>query len=101
MLWIKPMDTTEPIEWHLIFNGDVQGVGFRATAYQIANNLGLVGSAQNLKDGTVEVFVQGHRKDLVCFLERIQAVFDGYIQDIKTQENPPNPDKTYFIIINT
>jgi acylphosphatase len=95
------MDKEENIEWHLIFAGQVQGVGFRATAYHLAKNLGLVGSAQNLKDGTVEVFVQGNRQDLDRFLAQIQAKFAGYIQDIRLQENPPNPDKTHFIITHS
>ena len=39
--------------------GRVQGVFFRASARLEAVRLGLVGSAQNLDDGSVEVIAQG------------------------------------------
>ena len=37
----------------MTFYGDVQGVGFRYTAYHIANSLGLTGYVHNEWDGTV------------------------------------------------
>jgi acylphosphatase len=89
----------EVVEWHLVIAGDVQGVGFRATAYQIANSLSLVGSAQNLPDGKVEIFVQGTRHELEHFMQRIQDSFLGYIREMNKQENPPNIDRTYFLIL--
>jgi len=42
-----------------IVSGGVQGVGFRANARAEARRLGLGGFARNLKDGTVEVQVEG------------------------------------------
>ncbi len=93
-------DRQPHIEWHLIVAGEVQGIGFRAAAYQLARELGLVGSAQNLADGTVEVYVQGNRHDLDRFLEKIQMKFNGHIREIRLKELPPDPDKTYFIILH-
>lgn len=43
----------------IIFVGRVQGVGFRATVQNYAKEMGLKGTAQNMPDGTVEVYVEG------------------------------------------
>lgn len=44
--------------------GQVQGVGFRYQAREIAQNLGLSGFAQNLSDGTVQMVVQGDKEKI-------------------------------------
>ena len=44
---------------HLIFSGDVQGVGFRYHANYISQRLGVTGWVKNLADGSVEVEIQG------------------------------------------
>lgn len=51
-----------------IVSGRVQGVAFRWSARERARELGLSGSARNLRDGSVEVFVQGAQAkvDLLC-----------------------------------
>ena len=43
----------------VIVSGRVQGVFFRDSCRQEAKRLGVSGSAQNLADGTVEVFAEG------------------------------------------
>jgi acylphosphatase len=48
--------------------GYVQGVGFRYFARRNALNLGLVGYARNLSDGSVEVVAEGEDKILETFL---------------------------------
>ncbi|SDH87896.1 acylphosphatase [Agrococcus jejuensis] len=40
-------------------HGSVQGVGFRWSAQQEAQRLGVAGSARNLVDGTVAAVVEG------------------------------------------
>ena len=49
---------------HIVFQGRVQGVGFRYTAKNMAQSLGLVGWVQNEWDGTVTMEVQG-RENLI------------------------------------
>ena len=44
---------------HIFFSGQVQGVGFRYRAVHLARPLGLTGWVRNLRDGRVEMEVQG------------------------------------------
>lgn len=49
--------------------GRVQGVGFRWSSYEQFVDLGLVGKAENGKDGTVEITVSGEDYQLDKFVE--------------------------------
>lgn len=49
---------------HLIIFGSVQGVFFRASTQQKANELGLKGWVKNRVDGTVELTVDGESDKL-------------------------------------
>ena len=70
------------LELHGIVHGNVQGVGFRATARREAEKLHLVGFARNLPDGTVELLVQGSREKLQQFLDQLNKHFANYIEKI-------------------
>src|SRR3989338_5519517 len=54
----------------LVF-GNVQGVGFRAYAKQIARNMQIIGFARNLDDGSVEIYVQALKPTISAFIKRI------------------------------
>ena len=54
---------------HLIIHGKVQGVFFRASARDKANELGLKGWIRNNSDGSVEIIAEGERVDLEKFTE--------------------------------
>jgi len=64
---------------HVIYSGDVQGVGFRFTAERAAVSLGLTGWVKNLSDGRVEAVCEAASEELNAFLERIDNVFGEYI----------------------
>ena len=49
---------------HLIIQGKVQGVFFRASTKEKARELGLRGFVRNRVDGTVEVVAEGHMAEL-------------------------------------
>lgn len=49
---------------HLLINGSVQGVFFRATAQQKAQELGVYGWVRNNSDGSVEVLAEGPDESL-------------------------------------
>jgi len=46
---------------HLLIDGRVQGVFFRAFVREVAHNLGLNGWVRNLRDGRVETVFEGEK----------------------------------------
>ena len=61
------MKTTKRV----IFNGRVQGVGFRYTTKQLALGFDIVGSVRNQKDGTVELKSMGEEDEVNEFITEI------------------------------
>lgn len=62
---------------HVLFSGQVQGVGFRYTALSHAKEVQLTGTVRNLPDGTVELFALGTKECLEDLLARLQKSFAG------------------------
>lgn len=83
---------------HILFSGQVQGVGFRYTANRIARRYNLTGFVQNLPDGDVEILAQGSEQDIKKYIADIQDSFKGYIQDTKMERVPCNARHTDFRI---
>lgn len=59
-------------ELHVIIHGHVQGVGFRATTCVFAEQLNLIGTVRNCRDGTVEIYAQGTKEKLEQLIEKLQ-----------------------------
>nr|WP_219914549.1 acylphosphatase [Thalassobacillus sp. CUG 92003] len=57
---------------HLIVQGRVQGVGFRATAQQIAGKYNITGWVRNQSDGSVEIEAEGSDKNLESFIQAMK-----------------------------
>lgn len=53
-------------------HGKVQGVGYRFFATRVARRLGLKGSIQNNRDGTVEALVEGDRGAIDEWIEELR-----------------------------
>lgn len=85
------MNTDEQIRVTALVQGTVQGVGFRYWTWRQAEKLGLVGSAVNRHDGSVEVVAEGPRWAVRDLLSEIQgpdapgAVFkvDAHYEDAR------------------
>ena len=58
--------------YHVIVEGQVQGVGFRGLAMLNAQRRHLTGSVKNLENGMVEIFVQGEEAAIDDFLAVIE-----------------------------
>jgi acylphosphatase len=54
---------------HLLIKGKVQGVFYRATAKDVAQELQLTGWVKNTKEGNVEIVVTGTNEKLQQFTE--------------------------------
>jgi acylphosphatase len=66
---------------HVLYAGRVQGVGFRYTAREVADEIGVTGWAKNLSDGRVELVAEAQEEVVKDFLERIARHFRSYIQN--------------------
>lgn len=60
----------------IIVKGKVQGVCFRATAKQVATELGYVGYVRNLPTGEVEIGLKGAEEDIDILIDAIKAKLD-------------------------
>ena len=58
---------------HVFYTGRVQGVGFRITAEETAQETGVVGWVKNLRDGRVELVAEGEEDVLQRFLATIRG----------------------------
>ena len=58
---------------HIFYSGRVQGVGFRITAEETAQAMGVVGWVKNLRDGRVELVVEADEAVLQRFLSAIRS----------------------------
>ena len=90
--------TQNTVRWHILFEGDVQFVGFRYTARLIARKLGLSGWVRNLPDGRVETEVQGPVSELRRFLLQMKSQPHFHITRCTILACPPDPDERRFSI---
>ena len=84
---------------HVLFSGAVQGIGFRFTCRDIAENLGNIsGTVENLFDRRVELVAEGEEENLVEFLQKITEYFGRNIRDKKIEwENATHEFKGFTI----
>lgn len=54
---------------HLIIKGRVQGVFYRATAKDVANEIGVTGWVKNTEAGDVEMMATGNKDQLLKLIE--------------------------------
>ena len=54
---------------HVVIEGKVQGVFFRANMQRVARSLDLAGWVRNLPDGRVEAVVEGAEKNMAAMLD--------------------------------
>ena len=84
---------------HVFYSGQVQGVGFRYTAQDIAMSLGLKGFVKNLEDGRVEIVAEGREADIKELLDKISKDQLGrYIKDTELSWEKPTKEFDSFEI---
>lgn len=75
----------------MIFEGRVQGVGFRYTTKDIAKGFDVCGTVKNLPEGTVEMEVMGEREEVEAFLKEIaeESAMAHHIKGMHVKNIPP------------
>ena len=85
--------------YYIIYEGIVQGVGFRWKLMNIASRYNLTGYARNLDNGNVEVEIQGNgvdeflKESLVP--DRFIKVYDYSIKELPLEEHETIFDVRY------
>ncbi len=72
----------------VVFQGRVQGVGFRYTTASIARRYPVLGFVRNLPDGSVELIAEADRLVLAQFLVDIASEFAGHIRKQDVSDVP-------------
>lgn len=87
------MYSIEPMSYmrsHVIISGRVQGVGYRYSTWEVANQLGIKGWVRNRSDGTVEAVFEG---DEATVAKMIQWCHQGpphaKVTQVAVESEPP------------
>lgn len=84
-----------------IFEGKVQGVGFRYTAKETSKGFDIVGWVKNLPTGTVELCLMGEEEEVDEFLKEIheESTQSHNIESFHLEEVPMLENTKGFTII--
>lgn len=83
---------------HVLYSGNVQGVGFRFAAERVAGRLGVTGYVKNLPDGNVEVVCEGSSQEIDEFLADMRDAMGGYISNALVHSSPARGEFSSFQI---
>ena len=86
------------IRKHIVFNGQVQGVGFRWRARQAARLYDCTGWCRNDWDGSVTMEIQGKEEAVDKVLESLEAGRFIWIHHMDVIEVSPETGETGFEI---
>ena len=78
------------------YTGNVQGVGFRATASMIARDYPVTGWVRNLDDGRVQMVVEGDSRAIDEFLKAISDHWLDEIAEVQIEHRDPCGQYTRF-----
>ena len=70
----------------IVFQGRVQGVGFRMTSARHARHHGLLGWVRNDPQGTVTAHVQGLSQEIEAWLQDMNHSLPGHVDGLQRRE---------------
>lgn len=84
----------------VIFEGRVQGVGFRYTVKDLARGFDVCGWVKNLPDGSVELQVMGEPEEVESFIHEIieESPVAGNVKNHYADKIPLLKNRTGFTI---
>jgi len=82
----------------VFFSGHVQGVGFRVGTERLARNYKVTGFVRNLKDGRVELVVEGEPEEIETFLDALKEQRSGFIQNTEETWLPATGEFERFAV---
>ena len=84
---------------HLLIQGKVQGVFFRASAKEVADRLGLNGWVRNTEEGDVEAMVTGADYQLQDFIAWCrQGPSGAVVRDVQVTEKQEETFQSFKIL---
>lgn len=86
------------IRQQLRFTGQVQGVGFRYTAYHLAQSIGITGWVYNDYDGSVLIQAQGTKEQISSLTNSLENGTFIQIDNIEHTEIPIDSTERTFKI---
>ena len=82
--------------WHIIFDGRVQGVGFRYRATHAAAAVGATGWVRNEYDGSVTMEIQATEEDIDRVIQMIERGRFVQIESMEAKTIPLRDDEYGF-----
>lgn len=80
------------------FSGRVQGVGFRYTAMNVAQEYAIGGFVRNLPDGRVELVIEGSASDRDAIIEELKRRMEDFISGVEVKQSPATGEFRRFTI---
>jgi acylphosphatase len=81
----------------VLYQGHVQGVGFRYTTHGLARRFAVAGYVRNLPDGRVEVVVEGADQEVSRFLQALARQMAEYIEHREEHDHAATSLTTFEI----
>lgn len=87
----------ERIRKHIIFSGDVQGVGFRYRMYHAAHANSVSGWVRNLYDGSVEAELEGTDAAIDMTVMQVERGMFVRIMNMDVKSVPIHNDHDFIV----
>lgn len=85
------------IRAHITVEGRVQGVGYRANTRRMANQLKLKGWVRNLRDGRVEIIVEGEEEMVDRLIQWChRGPTSAYVRNVSVEISKPRREFDRF-----
>ena len=81
----------------VLYQGHVQGVGFRYTARSVAHGFAVAGFVRNLADGRVELVAEGEAAEVERFLDALARQMAEYVENRHEQDQAVQGYTTFEI----